>query len=505
MKRGIKYIRVSDDDQLKGYSPADQRERLDQYYLANNIQEVAVYNEDHSAKNFERPGWQKLSEYIKANWRTIDFIHVTNWSRFSRNTEQALFWIRKLATYDIEVQAIEQPIDFKAPESRMILNVYLTIPEVENYRRSSNTRNGMRRALKEGRWPAPAPFGYLNRREEISQRAIIIPDPKSAHLVSQAFRIFSEGIYSLQELRIIMNRKGLQLRKSQFQAMMRKSLYCGKIIVPATKEEPETVVQGIHDPLIDEHTFNQVQDILNGRRKKAAVFYTRRDELPLRGYLICGRCERKLTGSASTGRGMKYYYYHCTNGCKERIPVGHAHKAFDEILRKLQFGIEVKELYRDVLKDITRDQQQETEAAIRKLQEKITQTRKMIDMAQDHLNNEVIMPADYKSMVGRYQDTIADHSREISEMEHQGSMTRLYDRTFNIVTNLRLFYKQAELEEKQQIIASIFPEKIVFEMGEVRTVGLNEIVAYSCGLQNEQALQSAGLSGQVPGAGIEPA
>jgi site-specific DNA recombinase len=41
-----------------------------------------------------------------------------------------------------EAIAIDQPVDFTIPESKVILSVYLTIPEVENDRRALNTFNG---------------------------------------------------------------------------------------------------------------------------------------------------------------------------------------------------------------------------------------------------------------------------------------------------------------------------------------------------------------------------
>lgn len=48
----------------------------------------------------------------------------------------------------------------------MMLAIYLAAPEVENDRRALNTFHGMRRAQKEGRWMASAPFGYTNKITE---------------------------------------------------------------------------------------------------------------------------------------------------------------------------------------------------------------------------------------------------------------------------------------------------------------------------------------------------
>lgn len=63
------------------------------------------------------------------------------------------------------VNAIEQPLDLSIPEQGLILAVYLSMPEVENHRRSLNIIAGMRSALKEGRYIVSPPKGYKMGRD----------------------------------------------------------------------------------------------------------------------------------------------------------------------------------------------------------------------------------------------------------------------------------------------------------------------------------------------------
>jgi hypothetical protein len=58
--------------------------------------------------------------------------------------------IRILKELGIEPQAIEQPLDSSVPESKIMLAIYVSTPEVENDRRALNVLHGMRRARKEG-------------------------------------------------------------------------------------------------------------------------------------------------------------------------------------------------------------------------------------------------------------------------------------------------------------------------------------------------------------------
>ena len=70
------------------------------------------------------------------------------WDRFSRNIEFAYQMIGILRGINVQPMAIVQPIDFKIPESTVMLAVYLAVPESENTRRALNTLTGMRWAIK---------------------------------------------------------------------------------------------------------------------------------------------------------------------------------------------------------------------------------------------------------------------------------------------------------------------------------------------------------------------
>ena len=136
MKRAVIMSRVSSDEQAKGFSLGVQYEQLTNYCKRKDIEVVAHYKEDHSAKNFNRPEFQNFLRFAKKNKNTIDYLLVTTWDRFSRNVTDSFVMIRRLRAMGIEVQAIEQPIDFKVPESKAMLALNLVLPEIDNDRRS---------------------------------------------------------------------------------------------------------------------------------------------------------------------------------------------------------------------------------------------------------------------------------------------------------------------------------------------------------------------------------
>jgi len=124
------YIRVSTDDQRdKGFSQRNQDEVLRKYCNHNNIQIRQVIFEDHSAKTFNRPQWNKLLLDWRKKKNQVDLVLFTKWDRFSRNAGDAYQMISTIRKLGIEPQAIEQPLDMTVPESKIMLAVYLATPE----------------------------------------------------------------------------------------------------------------------------------------------------------------------------------------------------------------------------------------------------------------------------------------------------------------------------------------------------------------------------------------
>ncbi|MFH2143702.1 MAG: recombinase family protein [Bacteroidota bacterium] len=235
-KKAILYIRVSTDEQAeKGYSLQDQEERLYKYCENKGIEVVALYKDYYSAKTFDRPEFKKLLEFIRLNKNNVNYLIFTKWDRFSRNAGDSYAMISTLYKYNVEPQAIEQPLDLSIPENKMMLAFYLAAPEVENDRRSLNVIRGMRKARKEGRWMAKAPIGYLNKRD-INNNPIIVPGPLSP-FIKRAFNEMALGTITATEIRINLGKDGFKISKSNFFKMITNPAYMGKIFVPAYKGE----------------------------------------------------------------------------------------------------------------------------------------------------------------------------------------------------------------------------------------------------------------------------
>jgi DNA invertase Pin-like site-specific DNA recombinase len=476
MKKAVLYVRVSTDEQAKlGYSLGHQEAVLSKFCEFKGYHVVTIYKEDHSAKNFDRPEFKKLLQYCKSNKRDVDYILVTKWDRFSRNQRDALQEIKRFSDMDIEINAAEQWIDFSIPHNKMMLSIYLTIPEIDNDVRGINTRMGMRRSLKEGRWTGGAPIGYSNERDHL-KKPILIPDER-AILVREAFELFATGLYDKQELKRIMSKKGLKLSKSQFPKLLENIIYSGKISVPAFKDEDAQIVQGLHESIVSEMLFDKVQRLLKSNQKQRKLYEKINDETPLRALLTCSRCGGKLTSSASKGRNQYYNYYHCRGKCPERIPAEHAHAALLNYFDNVAVKPEVAKLYLEVMGSIFKNNESDREQQIKKHKENAVHAeKKLASLEEKYILNEIERDS-YSFMKPKFKEELQAAKSKIEELQGvETNYSKYLKSAVNLIQNLPIYYGKATVNNKQKLIGSIFPENLIIENGECRTTRENHVI-----------------------------
>ncbi len=470
-RKAILYIRVSTDEQAeKGYSLKHQQERLERYCEFQNIDVVATYQDDHSAKSFERPQFQNLLSNLKKKREAASLLLFTKWDRFSRNAGDAYGMINQLKKLGVEPQAIEQPLDLDIPENKIMLAFYLAAPEVENDRRALNTLVGMRRAKKEGRWMATAPKGYKNARNE-DNRPIIEPS-KDASIVRFAFEELAKGVKDIEAIRRMVNQQGLKVSRSAFWYLVRNPVYCGKIFIPAWKDEEAHYVKASHEPLIPESLFEEVQDVLHGRKRNIPVKNTKREELPLRGYLLCQRCGRPLTGSASHGNGGKYYYYHCqaSLGCKERFKAEEANKNFLKYLQTFKTKEEILDLYLLIMEEKFKKGKVVKASHGKDLQTQIDKLATRLKNAKEMMLDGEMDRSEYKQIVSELEPEMDKLKRaKLSSNSVEDDYQLYFKRGIYLLKDIAVRYKESSLERRQQITGVIFPEKIIYSENTYRT------------------------------------
>ncbi len=507
------YIRVSTDEQAeKGYSQRDQEERLRKYCELKQITIRKVIFEDHSAKTFNRPEWQKLLVDLKKRKGQVDVILFIKWDRFSRNAGDAYQMINTLRKFGVEPQAVEQPLDLSVPENKMMLAFYLAAPEVENDRRALNTLHGMRRAKKEGRWMGLAPVGYLNKITE-DQIKYIAPIEPEASIMRWVFEMLVSGQYHVEQLYIEARNKGLKCCKANFWNLLRNPVYCGKIYLSKYKDEDSRHVPGLHQPIISEALFYEAQDYLDGKKKNYRTKVGALEILQLRGYLICPKCGKLLTGSASRGRNGRYYYYHCNSSCGVRFKAENANNLFTKELKKLVPRPGMIDAYKHVLNSAYIDRTKKYRDDIKYFNEQINEANNNITKARTLMLKDEIEPADYRTIKSENEKRISLLEGKLMEIsKNKPNVEPMLEKAIGILLRIDRLYSNADVKKKRDIIGSIYPEKLTFDGFQYRTKRLNEVVELIFNLdkgfsQNKtgQKEENFNLSSLVPETGFEPA
>ena len=512
MKTAVIMSRVSSEEQAQGYSLGVQEESLTKYCEKNNISIVEKFREDHSAKDFNRPEFIKFLYYARKHKGQIDYLLITSWDRFSRNITDAFLMIRTLKNLGITVQAIEQQTDMSIPENMAMLALFLAIPEIDNERRSIKIRGGMQAAMRQGRWCMKAPRGYRNVRDE-NNRPIIIPGNDAIYIK----RMF-EGIASGKEqveLRSQLKKEGYELSKSNFSNILHNPVYTGKVKILANNEEPEHLVEGVHEGLITEGLFYKVQGILksNFTSRNRPKYTTLRPELFLRGNLICSAYGKKLTGSPSMGKcGTKYFYYHCNHCGKERYRAEKVNEAINNIISDFQFTSEADEVYKKMVKLLMMGSDGDRNKQLSKLEKELEQQEQKLRKLQDLYIDGGLSKEDYNSMRNRYSTEKALTEQKLNEIRNiKAGMKKSLERGVGILSNIGRIYKNADLTDKRKIISSIFPENLVFDGEKCRTPRINEVLRLILLIDKENPQTKSGqisefldMSAQVENKGVEP-
>ena len=479
----IIYCRVSTDEQRKGTSVEVQEERLRGYckYKGYNIIELPNFKEDESAKTFKkRPVMRSILSYIKSHKKEVNKLLFLRWNRFSRDLPQATNVVNDLLSMGVEPNAIEEEINFNSANWPMLLGVYIGQAQGDNISRSKATKDGIYGTASQGKCYNKAPRGYKNKHRVDNNGMVIekyVEFSEEANSIRKAFEEFAKGTISADYAR---RRYCPQIAESTFLGMLRNPFYIGKIKVPEYNGIPSHLVDGRHEPLISEDTFQKIQDLLDGKKKsKPKLSKPTNPDLFLRKFLVCPICGHSLTGATSRGNGGKYTYYNCCHNAKHiRKRAEEVNEGFAKYIGALKPSIEVLNLYKEVLKDLHGDSKREIQTEINKLNKEVTTKQSQIESVEDMLIMDKSHSDRYNRILERYEKEVSELQTRIStlELSKRGNIEPKLSYAIMLINNIDSYIRDAPLETKIKLIGSIFDDKIEYDGEKYRTNSYNKVL-----------------------------
>ncbi len=143
--KAVGYIRISTNEDKQKYGLDVQLGAIKEYCSLCNLKLVKVYKDSRSGKSVKRPGLQKLLEE-KDSFQVLVVFKI---DRLSRSVLDLLKLIRE-ELQGQEVVFIEEGIDQRTKEGRLMLNQLASFAEYERELIVSRIKNGLAEAKRKG-------------------------------------------------------------------------------------------------------------------------------------------------------------------------------------------------------------------------------------------------------------------------------------------------------------------------------------------------------------------
>ena len=365
------YLRLSrdDGDKEESNSITGQRELL-RDFLANHsdIREYTIRVDDGwSGSTFERPGFQKMMEDVKAG-RT-NCIVVKDLSRFGRNYLDAGEYIEKIFPFlGVRFIAVNDNYDSlggKKSSNDLIIPFKNLINEAYCRDISVKIRTQLEIKRKKGQYLGSfATYGYLKDEQDKNK---LVVDEFAADIVRDMFQWKLEGV-SPQDIANTLNRLGvlspMEYKRSlgmkfttPFKTnpkavwsaatvirILKNPVYTGVLIqgkatTPSykvhkrvTKSESEwCVIENNHEAIVSQMLFDNVQKVLrlDTRRSpedEAVTLFS--------GMVFCGDCGASMVRKTVPAGGKKYVYYVCSANKQDKTTCS-PHRIRDNALEEI--------------------------------------------------------------------------------------------------------------------------------------------------------------------------
>ena len=281
MRVGI-YPRVSGHEQEDNYSIPEQIDRMKKYCESRDWMVYKIYTDSgYSGSNMERPG---LQDMIKdAEKGRIDMVLVYKLDRLSRSQKDTLFLIEDVfEKHGVGFTSITENFDTSTPFGKATLGMLAVFAQLEREKIKERTMMGKDSRAQEGRWHGGStqPIGY----DYIDNHLVI--NEYEAMQIKEVARLFLART-PVRTIANMMTDKGYRHKHGEWDALTVRRVLKNPINIGKIKHR-DKIYDGLHEPIFDEKTFNEIQELMKERLEQYGT--TRPHQSLLGGVLFCKNC-----------------------------------------------------------------------------------------------------------------------------------------------------------------------------------------------------------------------
>ena len=267
-----------------------------------------------SGATLDRPALTRLRSDIAEG--KIDCVVVYRSDRLSRSIRDFLELMEEFDRHEVTFVSVSEQFDTSTPGGRMHRNMLLMFAQYERELIAERTRDKVHAARRKGKFTGGGLILGFDRHPDGGR---LVVNETEARRVRKIFRLFEEHpslVDTVQEL----NRRGWTLKQwttkegreygggpfdvHSLRRLVTNHAYVGKVFFGGT------VYDGEHEAIVDQETWDRVQELLKNGRRGPRRPGSRCTSL-LAGILRCAPCDAAMTPTYSQKGRVRYRYYLC--------------------------------------------------------------------------------------------------------------------------------------------------------------------------------------------------
>lgn len=288
---------------------------------------VDIYREIVSGETITaRPVMQRLLTEVESGiWSGVLVMEVERLARGDTIDQGIVAQAFKFSGTKIITPSKTYDPDNEFDEEYFEFGLFMSRREYKTINR--RLQRGRLASVKEGKFVGSAPpYGYQKKKLDRDKGYTLIPDPVQAPIIKLIFELYTTGeqmpngtwqrlgisriVRRLNELKAV-PQKGGDWSPATIRDILTNPVYTGKmrwnwrknvkrrengavaISRPRSVAEDCILVQGLHEPIIDQAVFETAQEYIT-KNRVPSVKVSQTMQNPLAGLVVCGNCGRRM-------------------------------------------------------------------------------------------------------------------------------------------------------------------------------------------------------------------
>ena len=489
MPGAVCYIRVSTAAQeAQTYNLPTQTRKVEDRCERDGLPVLKTFTDAESARTSDRPQFQAMLAYCRKHRGKVSHVVFADLSRLARNIEDQASKLGTFKQLGITPVSCDEKLEDSAA-GRLAINMLGIFNQWFSDNLSERIRYRMSMGRQDGRFLHLAPIGYVNGENGAGLQI----DSQRAALVRQAFEWVATRSYTLEEILRRLRLRGLTTRragkpivKQTLSRMLRNPIYAGWI---ASTENGDKF-QGQHEPIISQELFDLVQDALDGKDAPPVVHKKLNNDFPLKGFIRCATCDKKLTAGWNKGRKEKYARYWCWNPkCKAKVSGGRdeIEMAFLRILDMLVPTQEYLKQLPQIAKNLWACRLENNKNERKRLNTLLSDAKTLNQRILLQKVNDELTEEDFATLKETVTKQKNDAETQLTALDTEATtMEGLLEGTQHDVVDLVKMWRDGGVQQRQELAWSLYPEGLrysremrFFEPGNTLLMNtMQEMIAY---------------------------